>query len=196
MSRSVVGYIRKYLNTSASASVYGSTEPATGLPIATGIGLGVFQEFTDAEALQYSNPAGVQLYSGTYQWVKLDPAVTGTVPLGSALYWLQTATGPIVTTVASGNAPDFAGVSIDPNFGASLPYAFIQNNGKCSCLFDATLAAIYGAGVILTSVTATTFTALAAAATASTGLSVGYSLAAIPVSTVGLVRITRPIVRF
>ena len=197
MSRTVVGYIKKYLNLSASATPTASTEAATGLPIATGITVGAFQEFSDAEALTLSNPSGLTLYSGTYQWVQLDPSVTGTVPVGAPLYWLRTATGYVVTTVATANTndPDFAGVSIDPNFGAALPYAFIQNNGKASLLFDSSQAPTYGA-VVNTTSGAATFAALASGTVTTTRATVGYALSSGSAGTVQLARITRPIVRF
>lgn len=268
MSRSVVGYIRQYLNNSASASPTGAVEAVTNLPIATGVNPGVFAEFSDAEALQYSNqgviavniltagsgqtngtytatasaggaviqyvvaggavtsvtvltaggpytdaaiptftiaaggtPGTVQavigvLYSGVYTRVLLDPAVTGTVAPGTALFWLQSAGSyPTVTTVDSGNNPDFAGVSIDPNFGAALPYAYIQQNGKARCLFasSGTVPTTFGDAVQITSASTNTFNATAAgnANVAITALYVGYALQAAPVSTSGLVRITR-----
>lgn len=197
--RAVTGYIKGYLNNMASASPTGSVEVLTGLPIQTGIQLGQFQEFGDDDAGKYSLQTGSfkKLFSGTYMWVQLDPAVSGTVPVGSPLYWLQTAAGFVVTTVATANtnAPDFAGVSIDPNFGAALPYAWVQVNGKTSCLFDATVAVTYGC-VVNTTSGAATFAAIASGTLAVTQATVGYALSAGAVSTVQLVRITRPIVRF
>ena len=55
------------------------------------------------------------LYSGTYAWAQLDPAVVTPVPVGSPLYWLAGPTGSIVTPTSSTttNYPDFAGVSIE-----------------------------------------------------------------------------------
>lgn len=194
--RTVVSYIQTYLNAMASAGATGSVEPATGLPINTGINVGAFMEVPDTDALKYSAPSGRTLYSGTYMWAQLDPAVVGTVPLGSALFWLQTATGLIVTTVAAGNNPDFAGVSIDPNFGAALPYAWIQVNGKASVLLSAAGASVYGSPLNITAA-ASTFDAGAAQSTVVlVNNYVGYALAVISASTVGLARITRSVVRF
>lgn len=272
MARTVVGYIKQFLNSSANASQYGSTEPVTGLPISTGINVGAWQEFSDGEALQYSSKgviaiqiltagtgqtpgtytvaasaggASIQvvvaaggtvtavptvlnaggpytdatiptftltgaggtaatfsatigvLYGGTYGWVGLDPAVTGNVPVGTALYWLQTSlTRQIVTTVATGNNPDLAGWSIDPNFGAALPNAFIQFNGKVRALFDATPATAIGDVVSLTGVTVGTVTRTGAATAATTGLTVGYAVQVGTTLSPSLIRVTRGQSRF
>lgn len=277
MARTVVGYIPSgYLNSAASAGPTGSTDAETGTPIATGLNVGAFQEFSDAEALTYTNPAigkltaiyqvtagsgmtagtyalvigapptggvqatgtitvtataitsfaitnpgsgyiappavsfvpggtatiiassiGNQLFSGTYMWTQLDSAVTGLVPVGTPLFWLQTATGKVVTSVATANtnSPDFAGFSIDPNFGAALPYAYVQQNGKGALLFGATgFPAAYGDAVAFVPGTAN-FTA--AASTAITQSTVGYSLVASgSTGAVSLCRVTWPISRY
>lgn len=136
------------------------------------------------------------LYSGTYQWVTLDPSITANVLPGVPLYFLQTATGPWVvtpTSTANVNSPDYAGVSIDPGFGPTNPYAFMQINGKARCLFSAA-AVTYGLPVNLNTA-AQNF--VAGSGTTVTSLTVGYSLgvgAAAGGST--LVRINRPVVRF
>ena len=264
MARTVVGYIRQYLNNAASASPTGSVEALTGLPIATGSNPGNFTEFSDEEALQYSNqgvvgvnlltagsgqtpgpytatasaggaviqyvvaaggtitaqptvltpggpytdaaiptftiaaggtPATVQavigvLYSGVYRKVQLDPAVTGLVLPGTPLYWLQTSIGQVVTTAVSGNFPDFAGVSIDPGFGAALPYAYIQQNGKTRVITKTTGFATYGDGVII-STDGLAFTGVAGTNAAVTALNVGYALSVTTAGSSGLARITR-----
>jgi len=276
--RTVVGYIPGgFLNSAASATVTGSTDAETGIPINTGLGVGQIAEYGDLDVAPYSNgqvvniqiltagsgqtngtysatastglatisytisggaltaasvtyggtpgsytvataptftiaaggTAGTvqavvgQLFSGTYEWVQLDPAVTGKVAFGTPLFWLTSAasTGiPTVTTVVSGNAPDYAGVSIDPNFGAALPYAFMQINGKMQVLYAAsgTVPTTFGDLIQITSTPAATFNATAAGAinTAVTALAVGYALAASAVSSVGLIRNTRSVVRF
>lgn len=263
MARTVVGYIRQFLNNSASASPTGSVEALTGLPIATGLEVGQFQEFSDALASQYASKVvvGVQiltagsgqtngtytatastggatisyviagnaltsvtitgggvyatdtaptftiaaagtpgtvsvtlgfLYAGVYGWVQLDPAVTGTVAVGAALYWLQTSGSTWqVTTVNSGNNPDIAGWSIDPGFGAALPYAYIQLNGKVKALFDASNATAFGDVVSLTSTSAGTVTRTGAATAAATGLTVGIALAIGTTLSPSLIRTTR-----
>lgn len=202
MSRTVAGYIPSgFLNSSASSSPTGSVDAETGLPISTGLTVGAFQEFTDSEALGYSASGGKTLYSGSYAWVQLDPAVSGTVPVGAALYWLETATGYVVTNVATAdvNNPDFAGVSIDPSFGAANPYAFIQLNGKCSCLFSSAAAVTVGCLVLLTAAAATFDAALSSAAittAADIQAYVGNGLSAGAASTVQLARIIRSVVRF
>lgn len=276
MSRTVVGYIRQFLNNAASASPTGSIETVTGLPIGSGANPGVFSEFSDSEALQYSNqgvvslniltagsgqtpgvynvtasaggavaqitvaaggtvtaqpvitvaggpytdaaiptftlaaggtPATFQavigvLYSGVYAKVQLDPAVTGNVLPGSALYWLESSSGPVVTTTIAANAPDFAGVSIDPNFGAALPYAYIQQNGKARCLFDATLTnggtlafgdhiALRQASAGVYKTTFDDFSALGATTAMAPNAYVGMALTTPVASSSSLVRITR-----
>lgn len=264
MPRTVVGYIRQYLNNSASNSPSGSVEAATGLPIATGENVGTFAEFSDGEALRYSSqgvvsvnlltagsgqtpgtytatasaggaviqyvvaaggtitaqptvlvaggpytdsaiptftiaaggtPATVQavigvLYSGVYRFVQLDPAVTGTILPGTPLYWLQSNAGQVVTTTVSANFPDFAGVSIDPAFGAANPYAFIQQNGKTRVITKTTGFATYGDGVII-STDGLAFTGVAGTNAAVTALNVGYALTVTTALSSGLARITR-----
>lgn len=278
MSRTVVGYVPSgYLNSAASASPTGSVDVETGLPIATGLNVGAFQEFSDGEAFAYTNPkvgqvltvfqvtAGVgmtpgtytltigapptggtqatgtitvtattvtsysitnpgagyiapptvsaatggtpvvlastignQLYSGTYEWAQLDPAVTGLVPVGTPLFWLANTYPRIVTSVATANtdSPDFAGFSIDPNFGAALPYAFFQRNGQGALLFGATgFPAAYGAVVNFVPGTAN-FTSLASGTLTVTQSTVGYSLAVGTTGATCQCRVTWPVVRF
>jgi hypothetical protein len=202
MSRTVVGYIPSgYLNSAASSSPTGSVDAETGLPIVTGLTVGAFQEFTDSEALGYSAPSGKTLFGGTYQWVQLDPAISTNIAVGTALYWLQTATGYVVTTTVASNAPDYAGVSIDPNFGTNA-YAFIQVNGKATCLFASALTNVspaYGDLVVFKAGAVTTFDD-AEAYTATTAVPllnvVGLALAIPAASTASLVRITRTVTRF
>lgn len=269
MARTVVGYVRQYLNNSASASPSGAIEAVTNLPIATGSNVGNFSEFSDAEALQYSQPgivsvnlltagsgqtagtytatasaggaviqyvvaaggtitaqptvvtpggpytdaaiptftiaaggtpATVQavigvLYSGVYRKVQLDPAVTGTILPGTPLYWLQTSSGMVVTTTVIANFPDFAGVSIDPAFGAAAPYAYIQANGKCRVITKTTGFATYGDSVII-STDGLAFTGVAGTNPTVTALNVGYALVVTVVGNSGLARIVRPLSRY
>lgn len=119
------------------------------------------------------------LYTGTYAWVQLDPAVSGAIKVGQPLYWLASSSGFVVTTVATGNYPDFAGFSIDPAFSSTLPYAWIQMNGKCKALFDATNAAALGAVVNLVTTPGATVTSVASAVTnvsIGTALEIGTTL--------------------
>jgi hypothetical protein len=269
MARTVVGYIRQYLNNSASSVGTGSVEAVTGLPIATGGDVGNFTEFSDSEALAYSQPgivsvnlltagsgqtagtytatantggaviqyvvaaggtitaqptvvtpggpytdaaiptftiaaggtpATVQavigvLYTGVYRKVQLDSAVTGTILPGTPLYWLQTSSGIVVTTTVTANFPDFAGVSIDPAFGAANPYAFIQCSGKCRVITKTTGIATYGDSVII-STDGLAFTGVAGTNPTTTGLTVGYGLVVTTAGSSGLIRITRYPSRF
>lgn len=139
-----------------------------------------------------------QLFAGTYMWVQLDSTITGLVPVGTPLFWLQTATGFVVTTTSTAdvNSPDFAGWSIDPNFGAALPYAWIQQNGKGFLLFGATgFPAAYGVVTNFVPGTAN-FTSLAAATLTVTQSTVGYSLAIGTTGAPCLCRVTWPISRY
>ena len=88
MSRTVVGYIPSgFLNSAASTSPRSDLLDAeTGAPIATGLVVGRFQEFSDAEALKYTQPgrrniadrsqvtAGSGMTPGTYALVIGAPA--------------------------------------------------------------------------------------------------------------------------
>lgn len=267
--RTVVGYIKEFLNNSASSSPYQSVEALTGLPIATGINPGAFQEFSDSEAAGYASkgvngitiltpgsgqtpgtytatastggaviqyvvaaggtvtaiptvlnpgkytvdtaptftiaaggtPATVSaslgfLYSGTYQWVQLDPAVVTPIQVGAPLFWLDSASGAVVTTgTIAGAVIDFAGTSIDPNFGAIGAngqinnYAFIQVNGVSKILSS---AAITAGAVVGVATSTNTFNA--------TGVlpinAVGIALVNIAVNVTGLARITRAVTEF
>jgi hypothetical protein len=274
MARSVVGYIRQFLNSSATASPTQSVEATTGIQISTGINAGVYQEFSDAEAQTYDSQAlvGVQiltagsgqtpgtflltsstggavisvvvaaggtvtavptivtpgkfltdvaptftlaaggtpatfnatlgfLYSGVYAFAQLDPAVTGAaLPVGTPLYWLQSSsTFPVVTTGSTGNFPDFAGWTIDPNFGPALPFAFIQQSGKGKVLISsATGTPAFGDTLNLVANPGTSFVTTTGQG-AATALTVGYSLAPAVTSVSGattLARVTRYISRF
>jgi hypothetical protein len=138
------------------------------------------------------------LFSGTYEWAQLDPAVSGVVPVGTPLFWLQGVTGKIVTSVATADtdSPDFAGWSIDPNFGATLPYAYIQRNGQGALLFGATgFPAAYGAVVNFVPGTAN-FTSLASGTLTVTQSTVGYSLAIGTTGATCQCRVTWPISRY
>lgn len=202
MARTVVGYVGPNgLNNMASASPTASIETLTGLPIATGLTVGAFQEFTAEEAKRYSYLSGTsypwgQLYDGTYMWVQLDPAVTtDPIPLGTALSWLASAedgtpSNNVVTTLNTTTNADFAGISIDSNFGKTHPYAFIQLDGKVSALFDATPATAFGDVIGLSTGTQGSVTRQGASSQAQTGLSLGISLVATGTASVrNLIRI-------
>jgi hypothetical protein len=153
---------------------------------------------TGGTTIILASTIGLPLYSGTYEWGQLDSAITGLVPVGTPLFWLQTATGKVVTTTSTAdvNSPDFAGWSIDPNFGAALPYAFFQRNGAGFLLFGATgFPAAYGVVVNFVPGTAD-FTSLASGTLTVTQSTVGYSLATGTTGTACLCRVTWPIARF
>ncbi len=137
------------------------------------------------------------LYSGNYAWCQLDPAVTGSILVGQPLYWLATSSSLVVTTTASGNFPDFAGISIDPGFSATLPYAWVQLNGKAKCLYDSTVAAV-GNIVNLAGTPGATVVALATGSPngAVTNLTLGSALSVNTTLSTGLVRIYRSFTRY
>ena len=209
MARTVVGYLgANGLNNMASTSPTASVEALTGLPIATGLDVGQFQEFSASEAKKYSytTPTSAypwgQLYDGTYCWVKLDPTVsTDPIPLGTALAWLASSEDGVsekqVTTLNTTTNADFAGISIDSNFGKSHPYAFIQLNGKVSALFDATAASAFADVISLSTGTQGSVTKTGASNNATNGLTVGISLVATGTASVrNLIRVTRAVARF
>ena len=274
MSRTVVGYVRQYLNNAASATATGSTEAATGLPIATGVNVGAFYELSDAEALRYSSqgvvsvnlltagsgqtpgtysvtantggavmsyvvaaggtvtaqptittPGGpytdaavptftlpanggtaatVQatigvLYSGIYQLAQLDPAYAGANILpGQPLWYVESAAGIQVTpTSATANLYDWAGTNIDPNFGVSNPYAYIQvGPGKHRVLVGSQAGTINTYGITIdTSAATANYVAVAVASTLPYTY-LGQPIATIAAKSTGLARITRALARY
>lgn len=192
--RTTVTYLQGgYLNAGASATASASTEAATGLQIGTGVNVGDFIELTDAQALAFSKSANGTLYSGIYQKVQLDSGSVTALNVGQALFWLASAANAtyIVTGNATGNAQDFAGVVIDPLMSITLPYAWIQVNGKANVLFDTTPATALGDTVGVTSITANTFSRQGAFGGAALGSVVGNALQVGTASTKALVRVDR-----
>jgi hypothetical protein len=209
MGRTVVGYIgANGLNNMASTSPTGSVEALTGLPISTGLVVGDFRELTAGQAKNYSYKAtdGTypwgQLFDGTYMWVQLDPTVTtDPIPMNTAVAWLASAedgASPTqVTTLNTTTNADFAGITIDSNFGKSHPYAFIQLAGKVYAQFDATAATAFADVVSLSTGTQGSVTKTGAANNATNGLTVGISLVGTGTASArNLIRITRPQARF
>ncbi len=206
-----VGYIGPNgLNNMASASPTGSVEALTGLPIATGLEVGQQQQFKadEAKLYSYTTPSTAypwgQLYDGTYMWVQLDPSVTtDPIPIGTCVAWLGTnenGTAPGQVTTLSSTNTDFAGVTIDSNFGKSHPYAFIQLNGKVNVQMDsaATLSHV-GDYVSLSTATYGNATSSGAQNTAATALQLGVSLVTSGTGGTGArfnARITRAVARY
>lgn len=128
MARSVVGYVRQFLNKSASASFTQSVEATTGLPVHTGMNTGVWQEFSDGEALAYSSrqivsvqilTAGSGQTPGTYALaasaggavISVVVAAGGTVtaiPTVTTGGLYTTDTAPTVTLAAGGTPATFS----------------------------------------------------------------------------------------
>lgn len=205
MARSVVGYIgANGINNMASTSSTSSVETTTGLPINTGLEVGTFRELGAGSATQYSYttpttayPWG-QLYEGLYMWVQLDPTVaTDPIPLGTALAWLTANQTPTVTTLNTTTNADFAGISIDSNFGKSHPYAYICVSGKVLALFDATANTAFGDVISLSTATQGSVTRTGASNNATNGLTIGIALTTTGVaSTRNLIRIIRAQARY
>lgn len=210
MARTVVGYLGPNgLNNMASTSPTGSVEALTGLPIATGLEVGAFRELGAGTAALYSyQSAGTypwgQLYDGTYMWVQLDPTVTtDPIPLGTAVAWLASSEGNPdthqVTTLNTTTNADFAGITIDSNFGKSHPYAFIQLNGKVAVQFDSSAPTAQCDVISLSTGTQGVVTRTGASNAAVNGLTLGYSLVATGTGGTGarlLIRVTRSQSRF
>ncbi len=208
MGRTVVGYIgANGLNNMASTSPSGSVEALTGLPISTGLNVGDFRELTAGQAKLYSYKSGTsypwgQLYDGTYMWVQLDPTVTtDPIPMNTAVSWLASSEDGVaatqVTTLNTTSNADFAGITIDSNFGKTHPYAFIQLTGKVYAQFDATAASAFADVISLSTGTQGSVTKTGAASNATNGLTVGISLVGTGVASArNLIRITRPQARF
>jgi hypothetical protein len=201
MARSTVTYDRQYINNAASTSPTGSVEAVTGLPIQTGVTVGTFFEISAAEAAQLSYTPWGTLYDGIYMWVKLDPTVvTAPIPLGTAVSWLTSSEtagqATQVTTLNTTTNADFAGVTIDSNFGATNPYAFICVSGKVSALFDSSPATAFGDVVGLSTGTQGSVTRQGTSSQALTGLSLGHAIQVGSASSRALIRITNPISRF
>ena len=209
MPRTVVGYLgANGLNNMASASPTGSIEALTGLPIATGLTVGDFRELGAGQAKLYSytTPATAfpwgQLYDGVYMWVQLDPTVTtDPIPMNTAVSWLGSAedgaSATQVTTFNSTTNADFAGITIDSNFGKTHPYAFIQLCGKVSVQFDASAGTAYADVVSLSTGTQGSVTRTGASNAAANGLTIGYTLQTTGLaSSRNLIRITRSQSRF
>jgi len=192
----------------ASTSPTGSVEVLTGLPIATGLTVGDFRELGAGQAKLFSYKASDgtfpwgQLYDGVYMWVQLDPTVTtDPIPMNTAVSWLASAedgaSATQVTTLNTTSNADFAGITIDSNFGKTHPYAFIQVQGKVYAQFDATAASAFADVIGLSTGTQGNVTKTGAASSALTGLSVGLSLVGTGVASArNLIRINRPLSRF
>ena len=94
----------QYLNTSASASSTGATDPITGNNYPTGLNVGKVIEISDLMAASLTAPGTAtsnQLFGGAYQWVQVDSAATAAnvAPnLAAFIKWPTVATDAIVVT--------------------------------------------------------------------------------------------------
>ena len=140
------------------------------------------------------------LYSGNYQWVQLDPLYAGANILpGQPLWYVESTLGLVVTpTSVAANLYDWAGTSIDPNFGVANPYAFAQvGPGMHRVLIGSGQAATINTfSINLDTSAATTSYIAVAVASGFPYRYVGMPIATIPVSSTGLARVTRSLARF
>lgn len=133
---------------------------------------------SNATALKDSKTSVGTLFMGVYQLVKFSTSVVGTtgfagtVKQGSLVFWDTLANNGqstfTVTDVAAANADFHAGVVICPDTAiASVAgqYGYIQVAGLATCLYGTVTSAVIGNTVIQTSLTSTTFDAIADAGT-------------------------------
>lgn len=135
--RTVVNYVPNgFLDRGASATVTGSTDAESGLPIATGLTLGSFQEFNDAQALKYSSKgvnslniltAGSGQTAGTY---------LVTANTGGAVASIVVAGGGTVTAQPTIVVPG------GPYTDAAVP-TFTLVSGGTPATFQASIGVLY-----------------------------------------------------
>ena len=136
--RTVVNYVPNgFLDRGASATVTGSTDAESGLPIATGLTLGSFQEFNDAQALKYSSrgvnsvnilTAGSGQTPGTY---------TVTASAGGAVMQYVVASGGTVTAQPTILTPG------GPYTDAAVPTFTLPANGGTAATVQASIGVLY-----------------------------------------------------
>lgn len=131
--------------------------------------LGQTMVLSNGDALKVSNTSVGTLYMGVYQLVKYASAVT-TVSRGQLLLWDTLANSGLanfqVTTTAAATNPFKAGIALKAETAGGGKYAWIQVAGLATCLYRAAVTdATLGNYVVQTSLTTTTFDAIADAGT-------------------------------
>lgn len=199
--RTTLNYTTTKLNASSSATPSGSTEPVTGLTIATGTNSGDFVELTDAQAAAVSlvDSTHNKLFTGIFQRVKFSSVTS--LAVGQACFWNNAADTtdpyPVTPVYAAGVKNNFAGVVIDPGTTLALPYAWIQVNGRATCLFDSSVSGGAIGDPVGITASANTFAQIAGAFSLyMLGSFVGVSLTAETLSTASLVSIFRGQARY
>lgn len=158
-------FMPRNLNDSNETVASGLTEPITGLELSSGLVLGQFALWTDAEVARYANSAVGTLYAGKYQRVQLDPNLNQTTsPLkrGQLLFWVENAAQDwVVTNVEPTDVSDIAGIYLNDDTGGDFPvtsgnYFWMQafdGGGKATVLYRAAFTgtaangqAVYAAG--------------------------------------------------
>ena len=194
---------------SAGGAVASITVAAGGTVTAQPIILTPGGPYTDAAVPTFTlaaggTPATFQasigvLYSGNYQWVQLDPAYAGANILpGQPLWYVEGQSKLIVTpTSVSANLYDWAGTSIDPNFGVALPYAYAQvGPGLHRVLNGASTLTLATDALTIDTTAGHAYYASTAVATAYANIYLGNPIATIAALSTGLARVTRSLARF
>jgi hypothetical protein len=103
----------------------------------------------------------------------------------------------VTPTSVAGNIYDWAGTSIDPNFGPNLPYAFIQvGPGKHRILNGASALTLGTDALTIDTTAGHAYYASTAVASAYANIYLGNPIATVPALSTGLARITRSLARF
>ncbi len=115
------------LNNAASATAGGSTEPVTGLPVATGVNSGDFVELTDAQAASYSLN-GILAYLLTAGSGQTNGTYTATASYGPAILTYVIAGNVLTTTTVTKSNGVYTPAYVAAN-GGSLPTFTLAANG-------------------------------------------------------------------
>lgn len=131
-------YIHGNLNDANDTTQTGIAEPITGLELPSGCVNGQYADFTNSEAVAYSNTTVGTLTAGRYQRVYLDPGAT-TLRQGQLLFWVQGgAYQHQVTNVEPADVSNLAGVLINPGAagpGATTPAFAVPTPGNFIWMF-------------------------------------------------------------
>lgn len=114
-------FMPRKLNDSNETVASGLVEPITGLELTSGLVLGQFTDWTNAEVARYTNTAVGTLYAGRYMRVRLDPSAA-TLKRGQLLWWVQGGTFKHqVTNVEPSDLTPLAGIYNNSDAGGTAP---------------------------------------------------------------------------
>lgn len=109
------------LNDSNDTVASGLAEPITGLELTSGLVLGQFTDWTNAEVAKYTKTSIGTLYAGRYMRVRMDPSAT-TLKRGQLLWWVTGGTyRHTVTNVEPADLTPLAGIYLNSDAGGSNP---------------------------------------------------------------------------